>query len=99
MNNPQTVRFAASPDHALVTRYLLDVVEAASGIVNRTLDLGKPTPVGGEITANVNMQPVQPFGLYKCVAFAEANGVVSDPSPASETWERVPGKPGQPVMG
>lgn len=86
--------FTPPPDYADVQTVDLDIVDAVTGVVNRTIPLGKP-PVGtdGRCTASINTQPVKPFGNYYGVARCLAGGTVSDPSQPSAPWERAPGAP------
>jgi hypothetical protein len=44
--NPTQAVFTASPDHASVTSYVLEIDRFADGSVVRTTDVGKPTPNG-----------------------------------------------------
>ncbi len=49
--NPRTAIFTASPDQAIVTNYVLEIYRQSDlNTVVRSTDLGKPTPVGTDIT-------------------------------------------------
>ena len=86
---PTKVLFTASADHATnVSSYTVaiyrgaDSVTAASPVATR--DIGKPTPVGGDITVDVStlVNPL-PAGTYKSVVRASGPGgtTASAPSP------------------
>lgn len=47
VDNPTSVRFAASTDHGTLTRYERRTVQVSNGVVLETFDVGLPTPVGG----------------------------------------------------
>lgn len=105
IQNPGTVIFTPSPDHATITSYKVELVNS-SGTVIQTLDIGKPAPctascpVGvavGEAFAAINVQPIT-FGSYTAVMRSVAGAVVGPPSPASDIWERAPGAPSKPKM-
>lgn len=98
MNNPRLVSFVPSDDHDQIDHYELDAIPDGSTAVVRTYDVGKPPVVDGRVTATVNVQNM-PFGSYRFVGRAEAGALQSDPSVPSDVWQRVPGKPGQPVTG
>lgn len=97
--NPNLVAFQPSPDHELVTGYVLTFVDMATGVGLPPIKIGKP-PLNeaGECQTDINVQPVK-FGEYFTVAQAEAAGVMSDFSDQSNKWARVPGRPGAPRVG
>lgn len=105
VQNPGMVIFTPSPDHASITSYKLDLVNA-QGAVIQTLDVGKPAPCTascptgvavGEAFANINVQPIA-FGSYTAVMRSVAGSVTGPPSPASDVWERAPGAPSKPKV-
>ncbi len=86
---PTRLVFTASADHATnVTSYTVaiyrdaDVITTASPVATR--DIGKPTPVGGDITVDIStlVNPL-PAGTYKAVVRASGPGgtTASAPSP------------------
>jgi hypothetical protein len=106
--NPTIVEFTASADHAvsgngvpLLTRYLLELVDAAGATVS-TKDLGKPTPVVNTITFS-QLAPVYaalPPQRYTVRIAAEGPGGVTR-SPLSDPFDlivRPPAAAGKPVI-
>jgi regulation of enolase protein 1 (concanavalin A-like superfamily) len=61
---PSQAAFTASPDHATVTSYRLDIflagTDPATATPKAAKDLGKPTPVNGDITVDITstLQPL-----------------------------------------
>ncbi len=86
--NPTTLVFTASADHATnVTSYTVAIYRSADPVTGSpvaTRDLGKPTPVSGDISANIStlVDPL-PAGTYKAVVRAVGSGgtTASTPSP------------------
>jgi hypothetical protein len=79
--------FTASPDHAtLVTGYRLEIFVAGANPSTATpvavLDLGKPAPVGGNITVNITgtLQPLA-AGNYVASVLAIGTGGSSRSAP------------------
>ncbi len=108
--NPTTIQFTASADHdavqsglPVVSKYTVDVMSASAptGTVWKTVDLGKPTPVSGQIsfagmgTALSTLNP----GSYVAVVKAEGPGGVtaSVPSDPFQVAIKAPAAPGKPV--
>ncbi len=85
---PTRVAFTASADHATnVTSYTVAIYRGADPVTASpvaTRDLGKPTPVGGDITVDIStlVNPL-PAGTYKAVVRASGPGgtTASAPSP------------------
>ena len=105
IQNPGLVVFTPSPDHAVITSYKVEIINAA-GAVLQTLDIGKPAPcvtacptgvAVGEASAAINVQPIT-FGTYTVVMRSVAGGITGPPSPASDAWERAPGAPSKPKV-
>lgn len=101
---PRTATFSASPDHATVdngvarlTNYTL-AVTPQGGSALPEIDLGKPTPVSGTISASpAALQTLAP-GTYTAVVFAVGPGgrsgsAASDPFSVVTPAPRAPGKP------
>lgn len=106
--NPNGVSFPASPDHAvtengvsLVTRYTLDISSTtAPTVVAKSVDLGKPTPVAGNIVYSqmATVRATLPSGSYTAIAYAEGPGgrtgsVASDPFSVAPRAAGAAGKP------
>ena len=89
---PTTVVFTASADHATnVTSYIVALYRGADDPVTAspvaTRDLGKPTPVGGDISVDIStlVNPL-PAGSYKAVVRASGpGGTTASTSSASFT--------------
>jgi regulation of enolase protein 1 (concanavalin A-like superfamily) len=85
---PTRVVFTASADHATnVTSYTVAIYRGADPVTASpvaTRDLGKPAPVGGDITVDIStlVNPL-PAGTYKAVVRASGSGgtTASAPSP------------------
>ena len=85
---PTRVVFTASADHATnVTSYTVAIYRGADPVTASpvaTRDIGKPTPVGGDITVDIStlVNPL-PAGTYKAVVRASGPGgtTASAPSP------------------
>lgn len=107
--NPSGVSFPASPDHAvtengvsLVTRYALDLSSTtAPTVVAKSVDVGKPNPVAGNIVYSqmATVRATLPAGSYTAIAYAEGPGgrtgsVMSDPF---SVVPRAAGAAGKPV--
>lgn len=93
--NPRTVRWTQSADHATVTSYHLDIIEATSGAVIATLDLGigvEDPAAPGDREETINVQPIA-FGEYCVVMRAVAGALESEDSAPSNTFVRRPGAP------
>ena len=79
---PTMLVFTASADHATnVTSYTVALYRAADPVTGSpvaTRDLGKPTPVGGDITVDIStlVDPL-PAGSYKAVVRAIGPGGTS----------------------
>lgn len=92
VKNPSAVEIGPSPDHATIDSYELDILRP-DGTVLQTLNLGKPTPVNGVITAPVNVQPAA-FGVgYSLRVRVKAGTATSDYVVSSNKFDRVPGAP------
>lgn len=97
VKNPTTVTFEASPDHALVESYELDLLRS-DGTVLQTLNVGKPPVVNGVATATINVQPVT-FGVnYSARIRARAGSAVSDYADSVNKFDRAPGAPSNPRL-
>ena len=103
--NPTRVCFQVSPDHDVLDRYDLDLIDPGGFVVN-TINMGLPSPVlTGDGTRwvswdDLNVQPTS-FGVgYTAVARAVGADAASPNSDVSNAWDRVPGRPGGPrVVG
>lgn len=114
VTDPNTVEFAASPDHSvirldgtpLVVKYLLRFYLEGATTPVQEQDLGKPTPVDGRISVtNRTLFTVAPLALdtryLARVAAAGPTGVTeSDPSNpfGNASPQRPPGAPGVPTL-
>lgn len=98
VNNPTAVEFTVSTDHAAITSYEMDILRP-DGTVLQTINLGKPTPdASNTVRADLNVQPVA-FGTgYTVRVRAIAGTAASDYTDSINKFNRVPGKPGQPVL-
>lgn len=96
VKNPTGLEFTC-PDHATDDGHEVDIVRESDGAVIQTISAGDPAEVAGKVTVTLNVQPVA-FGVYRFVVRALAGTLVSSNSPSSDTWERVPGRPGKPVV-
>jgi hypothetical protein len=97
VSNPTLVVFTC-PDHDQDTGHEIDIVEASTGRVVQTLQIGDPpADAAGDVAVTINVQPIK-FGAFwfKVRATADtAGGVVkSADSKESDLWSRVPGAPG-----
>ena len=93
VNNPTAVQFTASPDHALVDSYELDILRP-DGTVLQTLNLGKPVPDStSTCTAPINVQPIAFASGYSVRVRAKAGTAVSDYALSVNKFNRVPGPP------
>lgn len=89
---PRSVAFAASPDHTQVTSYAVDVFQAGANPATtspfRSQNVGKPTPVNGDITVDVSaLVQGLPGGTYFFTVSATGPGGTSRSSP-SDTFVR-----------
>lgn len=102
VNNPTAIAFTASTDHAVLTNYEADIFKP-DGTLQQTLSLGKPTP-DATLTCTVAISAQSyPFGAgytvrVRSVAPTPAGPVAGDWALASNKFNRVPGKPGTPVL-
>lgn len=100
----RTATFSASPDHATLdngvprlTNYTLEVTPQG-GTVLPAIDLGKPTPVSGSISASpAGLQTLSP-GTYTAVVFAVGPGgrtgsAASSPFSVATPAPRAAGQP------
>jgi hypothetical protein len=94
VNNPTSVEFVASVDHALIDSYELDILRP-DGSVLQTLNLGKgvPAPTTGVISAPINVQPVAFAVGYTVRIRAKAGSALSENAVSVNKFNRVPGKP------
>ena len=90
VNNPTAVQFTASPDHAQLTRYDLDIVSPSNTVI-QTLNLAKPTPdAQNTITVALNVQPVA-FGNGYTVRVRAVAGTASSTDAVSlNKFNRTP---------
>ena len=95
VKNPTALLFTC-PDHATDTAHEVDIVDAKSGNVIQTLQVGDPPALAnGDVQVTLNVQATT-FGAYMFVVRAIGGGVSSVPSLPSAVWERAPGQPGRP---
>lgn len=93
VNNPSGVTFTASPDHATVDSYELDILRPDATVL-QTLNLGKPTPDATQTcTAPLNVQPVAFGNGYSVQVRARAGTAVSANAVSVNKFNRVPGSP------
>lgn len=93
VTNPSGVQFTASPDHALLDSYELDILRP-DGTVLQTLNLGKPTPdATNTISAPLNVQPIAFANSYSVRIRAKAGTAVSADALSVNKFNRVPGSP------
>lgn len=99
VDNPGGVGFTASPDHAAIDSYELDILRP-DGTVLQTLSLGKPVPDANNFcTAPLNVQPVK-FGTgYSLRVRALAGGAASPYALSENKFNRVPGSPSKVKIG
>jgi hypothetical protein len=93
VQNPRSVEFTASPDHALIDSYELDILRP-DGTVLQTLNIGKPVPDSTNVcNAPVNVQPVAFATGYSMRLRARAGTAVSTDTVSVNKFDRVPGPP------
>lgn len=97
VNNPSSIEFTVSIDHAVVTLYEMDILRP-DGTVLQTLNLSKPTPdASNKATVAINVQPIAFAAGYRVRvrAFVSANGsnLASDYAVSLNKFNRVPGPP------
>jgi uncharacterized protein (DUF2141 family)/regulation of enolase protein 1 (concanavalin A-like superfamily) len=90
---PTTLVFTASSDHAtMVTSYVVAIYRAEDPLTAApvaTRDIGKPTPVNGDITVDITtMVNPLPSGSYKVSVRAAGPGGLSDPSTPSPNFTK-----------
>ena len=97
--NPRTVEFVVSPDHALVTTYILGwYAEGATDPVSE-VDLGTGTPnEQNKLSFTINCHPLT-FGFNYTVKVRAVAGDISGIwSEASNLFDRRPGHGGKPEV-
>jgi hypothetical protein len=97
VKNPTIAEFVC-PDHDRDDQHELTIYQnTAAGVAITTILLGDPVadPATGLIRVSINVQPIE-FGSYYARLVAVAGGLKSDPSVASNVFERVPGAPSKP---
>jgi hypothetical protein len=73
-NGPWRLVFDVSTDHAKLDRYVLDVYNTLTGTRVITRDLGKPVPVNGTCSVDIDaLVDALPHGLYAGVVRAVAS--------------------------
>jgi hypothetical protein len=88
-----TLIFTASVDHATnVTSYIVGIYRASDPLTASpvaTRDIGKPTPVNGDITVDIStlIDPL-PSGTYKAAVRASGPGGLSQPSTPSANFTK-----------
>jgi hypothetical protein len=96
--NPTGATFTASPDHAAISSYEIAWFFVGGTDPVSTTDLGKPTPDAlNTCTVVINVMPLA-FNEYVAKVRAKAGTVASEWSLPSNTFQRVPGKPGGPTV-
>jgi hypothetical protein len=86
---PTRVVFTPSPDHAIVTHYLLEIFTAGStpgtSAPVATRNLGKPAVAGGEISVDVAtlIQPLAPGNYIATVSAVNAAGAGRSAPPSA----------------
>jgi hypothetical protein len=98
--NPTLAEWVCA-DHDRDDQHELTIYEnTATGVAITTILLGDPVyadPATKLVRASLNVQPIA-FGSYYATLVAVAGTVKSDPSPASNIFERVPGAPSKPTI-
>src|SRR4051812_6590253 len=93
VNNPSGVTFTASPDHATIDSYELDILRPDATVL-QTLNLGKPTPdATNTCTAPINVQPIAFASGYTVRVRAKAGTAISADAVSQNKFNRVPGPP------
>jgi hypothetical protein len=96
--NPTGAEWTASVDHSTISAYEIGWFLGAATSPVSTVDVGKPTPNASNVcSVTINVMPL-PFGEYVARVRAKAGTVYSEWSDPSNLFQRVPGKPGGPVV-
>lgn len=99
--NPTGAEFTPSPDHAVISSYEIGWFLGAATSPVSTVDIGKPVPTAANLCiVGINVMPLA-FGEYTAKVRAKIAGtpiVYSEWSEASNPFQRVPGRPGGPVI-
>jgi hypothetical protein len=99
VNNPSGVTFTASPDHATIDSYEMDILRPDATVL-QTLNLGKPTPDATQTcAAPINVQPVAFGAGYSMQLRARAGTAVSVNIPSLNKFNRLPGAPSKFIIG
>lgn len=98
INNPSSVTFTPSIDHAIIDGYELDILRPDATVL-QTLALGKPVPDAANIcTASLNVQPVAFGNGYTVRVRAKAGATASDYAVSENKFNRVPGGPSKVIV-
>lgn len=96
LKNPREITFLHD-DRGITTGYKVlvfkDVVPLGATPVDTYLPGLGTVNDKGEVVLRVNVQPLA-VDTYRLVVVALSQAIESDPSVASEAWQRAPGKPG-----
>lgn len=100
VNNPTGAEWDCSADHATIDGYELDLLRPDGSVLQTLsfLDAAKPVPVAGKCRVGLNVQPVA-FGVgYSARVRAKGATAYSDYSVSVNKFNRIPGKPGAPML-
>jgi hypothetical protein len=97
--NPRTVVFTASADHTPTMTYSIWFLATGATVPTQEAVLGTGTPAtDGTLTFTFNSSPLA-FGTNYTLEIKACVGTVCSPwSDPSNPFDRVPGKPGRPVI-
>lgn len=97
VDNPTSVTFTASIDHAAIDSYEVDIVRP-DGSILQTLNVGKPTPdATNTCTAPINVQPIAFNNGYWMQVRAAAGSAKSTSTVSQNAFNRIPGAPSKVV--
>jgi hypothetical protein len=101
VNNPTAAEMDCSTDHATIDGYELDILRP-DGTVLQTLTFvgtSKPTPSAtNKCRVSLNVQPIAFASGYSVRARSKAGTAYSDYAVSQNKFNRVPGRPGLPIL-
>lgn len=98
VDNPGSLQWTASVDHATLDSYELDILRPDATVL-QTLNLGKPTPDATQTcTAPLNVQPIAFGSGYSVRLRAKAGTAFSVYAASLNKFNRVPGGPSKVVV-
>jgi hypothetical protein len=101
VNNPTAAEWDCSTDHAVIDGYELDLLRPDATVLQTLTFLGtsKPTPSGtNKCRVSLNVQPIAFASGYSARVRAKAGTAYSDYAASQNRFNRVPGRPGLPVI-